>query len=77
MTRRVPPDACWRPILRCLPPPPGWTEGRSSGLLKAYLKTGARVSRNGFIDRDFNSCDVMIVMDLLHMDDRYFRRFME
>ena len=47
------------------------------GLLKAYLKTGARVSRNGFIDRDFNSCDVMIVMDLLHMDDRYFRRFME
>ncbi len=51
-------------------------EAHIPGLLKAYLKTGAKVSRNGFIDRDFNCCDVMIVMDRLHMDDRYFRRFM-
>ena len=39
------------------------TEARIPSLLKAYLKIGARVSRNGFIDYEFNCCDVMIVMD--------------
>ena len=47
------------------------------GLLKAYLKIGARVSRNGFIDYDFNCCDVMIIMDSLNMNERYIRRFLE
>lgn len=46
-------------------------------LLKAYLKIGARVSQDGFIDYDFNCCDVMIIMDRLNMDERYMKRFLE
>ena len=46
------------------------------GLMKAYLKIGAVVSRNGFIDRDFNCCDVMIVLDRLNMNERYTKRFL-
>ena len=53
------------------------SEARIPGLLKAYLKIGARVSENGFIDHDFNSCDVMIVMDRLNMNERYIKRFLE
>ncbi len=46
-------------------------------LLKSYLKIGAKVSQNGFIDYDFNSCDVMIIMDRLNMNERYIKRFLE
>ena len=46
------------------------------GLLKAYLNMGAKVSQNGFIDDEFNSCDVMIIIDRLHMNERYIRRFL-
>ncbi len=45
------------------------------GLLKSYLKIGAAVSRNGFIDRDFNCCDVMIVLDRQNMNERFLKRF--
>ena len=45
------------------------------GLLKAYLKIGATVSRNGFIDYDFNCCDVMIILDRENMNERFLRRF--
>ena len=37
---------------------------------------GARVSRNGFIDYEFKSCDVMVVMDRLHMNERFIERFL-
>ena len=46
------------------------------GLLKAYLKIGSTVSQNGFIDYDFNCCDVMIIMDRLNMNVRYMKRFL-
>ena len=46
------------------------------GLLKAYLRFGAKVSKNGFIDREFNSCDVMVVLDRLAMDERILKRFL-
>ena len=46
------------------------------GLLKAYLKIGARVSVNGFIDYEFNSCDVMIIMDAQNLNERYLKHFM-
>ena len=46
------------------------------GLLSAYLRFGAAVSRNGFIDRAFNCCDVMIVLDRLNMNERYTKRFL-
>ena len=45
------------------------------GLLKAYLKIGATVSQNGFIDWDFNCCDVMIILDRENMNERFLRRF--
>ena len=48
-------------------------EAQVPGLLKAYLSLGARVSGNGFIDYDFNCCDVMIVLDLQNTDERMLR----
>ena len=45
------------------------------GLLKAYLKIGAKISQNGFIDHDFNCCDVMIILDRQNMNERFLKRF--
>ena len=39
-------------------------------LLKIYLLIGARVSLNGYIDYDFNSCDVLIITDLRNVNQR-------
>ena len=47
------------------------------GLLRAYLNIGSKVSQNGYIDYEFNSCDVMIIMDRLNMNERYIRRFLQ
>lgn len=44
------------------------------GLLKAYLRFGAEVSRNGFIDYAFNCCDVMIILDLQKANERILKR---
>ena len=52
------------------------SEAGMPGLLRAYLKLGSKVSRNGYIDYDFNSCDVMTVMDRLNMNERYVQRFL-
>ena len=41
-------------------------------LLKMYLKMGAKVSVNGYIDCKFNSCDVVTVVDIKNMNQRYF-----
>ncbi len=46
------------------------------GLLKAYLRFGAKVSQNGFIDYEFNCCDVMIVLDRQIIDQRMLKYFM-
>ena len=46
------------------------------GLLRAYLKIGARVSQNGFIDYEFNCCDVLIILDRLNINERFFKRFL-
>ena len=53
------------------------SEAGMPGLLRAYLKLGSKVSRNGYIDYDFNSCDVMTVMDRLNMNERYVKRFLQ
>lgn len=47
------------------------TEGKMPSLLKAYLKLGAKVSRNGYIDYNFNSCDVLVVLDMENANQRY------
>ena len=45
-------------------------------LLKAYLMMGARVSQNGFIDYDFNCCDVMTILDCMNLNERFMKRFL-
>ena len=44
------------------------------GLLRAYLGFGATVSQNGFIDRAFNCCDVMVILDLQNTNKRLMKR---
>ena len=46
------------------------------GLLKAYLMMGAKVSQNGFIDYDFNCCDVMTILDCLNLNERFMKRIL-
>ena len=46
------------------------------GLLRAYLMMGAKVSRNGFIDYEFNCCDVMTVLDCRHLNERFLKHIM-
>lgn len=41
------------------------------GLLKAYLRIGAKVSHNGYIDYNFNSCDVLTIVDTKKIDQKY------
>ena len=40
-------------------------------LLKGYLRLGARVGEGAFIDRELNTIDVCIVIDLNQMLDKY------
>ncbi len=40
-------------------------------LIKAYLRTGGFVGDGAFIDRDFNTIDVCVVMDTGRMTERY------
>lgn len=46
-------------------------EKQIPSLLKAYLKLGAKVSNNGYIDYSFNSCDVLIIVDTKNANQRY------
>jgi L-ornithine Nalpha-acyltransferase len=40
-------------------------------LIKAYLRTGGFVGDGAFVDRDFNTIDVCVVMDTARMTERY------
>ena len=40
-------------------------------LIKAYLRLGGFVGDGAFIDRDFNTTDVCLVMDTARMNPRY------
>lgn len=40
-------------------------------LIKAYLRLGGSVGEGAFIDRDFNTTDVCLVMDTERMSDRH------
>ena len=46
------------------------------GLMKGYLVLGANVASEGFIDYEFNSCDVLIIIDMESIDPRLVDRFM-
>lgn len=45
-------------------------------LLRMYLNLGHKVSSEGSIDYNFNSCDVLIIMDAQEINMRYFERLM-
>ena len=51
-------------------------EAEIPGLLKFYLQTGARVSQNGFIDHDFNCCDVMVILDCQNLNEKFVNFFL-
>jgi putative hemolysin len=53
-----------RAAARALPP-----------LLKAYLRVGAMVGDGGFVDRQFNTVDVFVVMPVDRITSRYAMRF--
>lgn len=44
-------------------------------LIKGYLRLGATISEDAFIDYDFNAIDVLIVLDVENINPRYVRRF--
>ena len=46
------------------------------GLLKAYLMMGGKVSQNGYIDYDFQSCDVMVILDIQHLNESFVSRIL-
>lgn len=45
-------------------------------LIKAYLRLGGRVGEGAFIDRDFNTTDVLMLMDTKAMSEKH-RKFYE
>ncbi|WP_017941297.1 MULTISPECIES: GNAT family N-acetyltransferase [unclassified Thioalkalivibrio] len=45
-------------------------------LLKAYLRLGARVCGEACFDPDFNVADVLVLLDVRAMPDRYHRHFL-
>lgn len=42
-------------------------------LLKTYLLLGSKVSENGYIDYEFNSCDVLVIVDMQNLNQRFLR----
>lgn len=44
-------------------------------LLKGYLRVGAMVGDGGFVDREFNCVDVLVVMPVERITSRYAERF--
>jgi putative hemolysin len=44
-------------------------------LIKAYLRVGAQVGEGAFVDRDFNSIDVFMLMPVARIAARYAERF--
>ena len=45
-------------------------------LLRFYLKFGAKVSMNGYIDYSFNSCDVITIVDLPVANQKYINHYL-
>lgn len=54
-----------RAAARALPP-----------LIKGYLRVGAKVGDGAFVDRQFNTVDVFVVMPVEQITSRYFDRFL-
>ena len=54
----------------------GLAKEQLPGLLRMYLTLGASVSHNGFIDDEFKSCDVLIILKVSGINVRYLERIM-
>jgi putative hemolysin len=44
-------------------------------LLKGYLRVGAMVGEGGFVDSQFNTVDVFVIMPVERIANRYATRF--
>lgn len=45
-------------------------------LMKGYLQIGGYVAKNAYIDYDFNSTDLLIILDYNKINERYLRKFL-
>ena len=46
-------------------------------LIKGYLKAGAWICGEPCVDEAFNCADVLILMDISRLNDRYLQRFIQ
>lgn len=46
-------------------------------LVKGYMRLGAKISKDAYFDYDFNSTDILIIIDIDNMDARYKARFLK
>ena len=44
-------------------------------LIKGYLRVGGRVSKSYFVDHNFNTIDLCVVVKTINIDDKYKKRF--
>jgi putative hemolysin len=44
-------------------------------LVKGYLRSGAMIGEGAFVDHDFNTIDVCIIMPVEQITGRYLSRF--
>ncbi len=40
-------------------------------LLKSYLRLGAKVGEGAFIDKELNTIDILVIVDILNMNEKY------
>ena len=45
-------------------------------LIKGYLRLGATIGDGAYIDRSFNSVDVLIVLKISDINPRYLKRYL-
>ena len=46
-------------------------------LIKGYLRLGATIGEGAYLDKEFNSLDVLIVLKIKEINPRYLKRYME
>jgi len=49
-------------------------KSETPSLIKGYLAMGCKAGKDAFIDYDFNSTDIMIILDLQNINTAYFNR---
>ena len=45
-------------------------------LIKGYINLGATIGDGVYIDKEFNSCDVLIVLEIKEINPRYLKRYL-